>query len=301
MAQPRIGFIGIGLMGHGMAKNLLAKGFPLTFRVRSNRSNLDDLLAAGAKEVKTNAEVAAQSDVVILCVTGAPDIEEVVCGADGLLSKARDGMIIVDTATSEPEMTTRMRERCAKAHVAYVDAPLTRTPKEAEEGRLNTMVGADDATFATLKPILAAYCENIFHVGGPGAGHVIKLINNFIAQSIAVASAEGLAVAVKAGVDPKQLHAVISAGGVNSGVFQMVAGKALEGDLTGMKFTIDNARKDLRYYTHMVEALPFATALGEATHQALVQASVLGLGAKFVPSLIEAQEKLNGLKIVPKS
>jgi 3-hydroxyisobutyrate dehydrogenase-like beta-hydroxyacid dehydrogenase len=197
-------------------------------------------------------------------------------------------------------MTARMRQSCAVKGVTYVDAPLTRTPKEAEEGRLNTMVGADAATFETLRPIFSAYCENVFHVGPPGSGHVIKLINNFIAQTIAVASAEGLAAAVKAGVDPKQLHTVISAGGVNSGIFQMVAGRALEGDLTGMKFTIDNARKDLRYYTHMLEEFPMTTLLGEATHQALVQASMLGLGGRFVPSLIEAQEQLVGVKVVPK-
>jgi 3-hydroxyisobutyrate dehydrogenase-like beta-hydroxyacid dehydrogenase len=298
--SERIGFVGIGLMGHGMAKHLLAKGFPLTLRVRRNRENLADLFAAGAKEVATNAQVAADSDVVILCVTGAQDIEEVVAGKEGLLTRARSGMVIIDTATSEPSMTAKMRELCATQGVQYVDAPLTRTPKEAEEGKLNTMVGADAATFARLKPVFEAYCENVFHVGGPGAGHVIKLINNFVAQTIAVASAEALAVAVKSGVDPKALHAVISAGGVNSGIFQMVAGRALEGDLTGMKFTLDNARKDLRYYTHMVETLPFATTLGEATHQALVQACMLGYGEKFVPSLIEVQEKMAGVAIVPR-
>jgi 3-hydroxyisobutyrate dehydrogenase-like beta-hydroxyacid dehydrogenase len=298
--KERIGFVGIGLMGHGMAKNLLAKGFPLSLRVRRNRDTLTDLLAAGAKEVATNAQVAAASDVVILCVTGASDIEEVVAGKEGLLTQARKGMVIIDTATSEPSTTAKMRELCAAQGVHYVDAPLARTPKEAEEGKLNTMVGADAETFARLKPIFDAYCENVFHVGGPGAGHVIKLLNNFVAQTIAVASAEALAVAVKSGVDPKALHAVISAGGVNSGIWQMVAGRALEGDLGGMKFTLDNARKDLRYYTHMVETLPFATTLGEATHQALVQACMLGYGDKFVPSLIEVQEKLAGVNIVPR-
>lgn len=298
--KDRIGFVGIGLMGHGMAKNLLAKGFPLTLRARRNRDNLVDLFAAGAQEVATNAQVAAASDVVILCVTGASDIEEVVTGKEGLLTQARKGMVIVDTATSEPATTAKMRDLCAAQGVEYVDAPLARTPKEAEEGKLNTMVGADAATFARLQPIFKAYCENVFHVGGPGAGHVVKLINNFVAQTIAVASAEALAVAVKSGVDPKALHAVISAGGVNSGIFQMVAGRALEGDLTGLKFTLDNARKDLRYYTHMVETLPFATTLGEATHQALVQACMLGYGDRFVPSLIEVQEKMAGVTIVPR-
>jgi 3-hydroxyisobutyrate dehydrogenase-like beta-hydroxyacid dehydrogenase len=298
--QQRIGFIGIGLMGHGMAKNLVTKGFPLTFRARRNREAVADLLAAGAREVTTNAEVAREADVVILCVTGAQDIEEIVTGAHGLLTTAKPGMIIVDTATSEPAMTTKMRALCATKDVQYVDAPLARTPIEAEAGRLNTMVGADEATFKAIKPVLEAYCENIFHVGPPGAGHIIKLINNFIAQAIATATAEGLAVAVKAGVDPKQLHTVISAGGVNSGIFQMVAGRALEGDLAGLKFTLDNARKDLRYYTHLTESLPVTSIVGEAVHQSLVQACMLGLGDKYVASLIEAQEQLCGVRVVPR-
>src|SRR5690242_568088 len=151
--KPRIGFIGLGLMGHGMAKNLLAKGFPLTVRVHRNRKSAEDVLAAGAKEAKTSAELANASDVVILCVTGSPQVEEIVYGDGGISSVARKGLIVVDTSTAEPESTARIRDDLAPKGTLYVDAPLARTPKEAEEGRLNTMVGADEATFATLKPV----------------------------------------------------------------------------------------------------------------------------------------------------
>jgi len=297
--KPRVGFIGLGLMGHGMAKNILAKGFPLTVRVHRNRKPAEDILAAGAKEAKTSAELARASDVVILCVTGSPQIEEIVYGENGIMSVAREGLVVIDTSTAEPASTARIRADLAAKGTKYVDAPLARTPKEAEEGRLNTMVGADDATFAQVKPVLSAYCENVIHVGPPGHGHMMKLINNFIAQAIATATAEACAACAKSGVSISKLHEIISAGAVNSGIFQMMVGRMLDGgDLTGLKFTLVNAMKDLRYYTHFAESLPVSAIVGEAVHQSLVNANLMGFGDKYVASLIEAQEKLNGVKIV---
>jgi 3-hydroxyisobutyrate dehydrogenase-like beta-hydroxyacid dehydrogenase len=301
MDKPRIGFIGIGLMGHGIAKNLVTKGYPLTVRVNRNRAPLADLLAAGAKEVATNADVARNADIVFLCVTGAPQVEEIIDGSDGIATVARAGLVIVDTSTSEPSTTTKMRDALAAKGVKFVDAPLARTPVEAEQGRLNIMVGADDATFAQLQPVLRAFCENIVHAGPPGHGLVLKLINNFIAQSIATATAEALATATKAGLSIKKLHELVSAGAVNSGIFQMIVGRMLDGgDLTGLKFTLVNAMKDMRYYTHFAESLPVSAIVGEAVHKSLVQANLLGFGDKYVPSLVEAQEKLNGITIVPR-
>jgi 3-hydroxyisobutyrate dehydrogenase-like beta-hydroxyacid dehydrogenase len=301
MDKPRIGFVGIGLMGHGIAKNLVTKGYPLALRVHRNRKPAEDLLAAGAREVTSYAELARGADIVFLCVTGAPQVEEVVFGADGLASGAHAGLVIVDTSTSEPATTTRMRELLAHKAVKFVDAPLARTPVEAEAGRLNIMVGADDATFAALKPVLSAFCENIIHAGPPGHGHVLKLINNFIAQAICTATAEACAAAAKSGLSLTRLHEVVSAGAVNSGLFQMIVGKILEsGDLTGLKFTLSNAAKDLRYYTHFTESMMLPSLVGEAVHQSLVTANALGFGDKYVASLVEAQEKLAGVGIVPR-
>jgi len=299
MDKPRIGFIGIGLMGHGIAKNLVTKGFPLTVRVNRNRAPLADLLAAGAAEVKTNADVARNADIVILCVTGAPQVEEIINGKDGIAAVAHKGLVVIDTSTSEPATTAKMRDALAEKGVRFVDAPLARTPVEAELGKLNIMVGADDATFAELKPVLAAFCENIIHAGPAGHGIILKLINNFIGQAITTATAEALAAAAKSGLSIRKLHEVVSAGAVNSGLFQMMVGKMLDGgDLTGLKFTLVNAMKDLRYYTHFAESLPVSAIVGEAVHQSLVNANLMGFGDKYVPSLIEAQEKLNNIKIV---
>jgi 3-hydroxyisobutyrate dehydrogenase-like beta-hydroxyacid dehydrogenase len=299
--KPRIGFIGLGLMGHGMAKNLVTKGFPLTVRVHRNRKPAEDVLAAGAKEAKTNADLANASEVVILCVTGSPQVEEIIYGDNGILGVARKGLIVVDTSTAEPESTAKIRADLAPKGTLYVDAPLARTPKEAEEGRLNTMVGADDATFARLKPVLSAYCENVIHAGPPGHGHMLKLINNFMAMSIATATAEACAACAKSGVSIRKLHEVISAGAINSGIFQLIVGKMLEAkDLTGLKFTLVNAMKDLRYYNRFAASLPVAASVGGAVHQSLVTANLLGFGEKFIASLLEAQEKLAGVEIIPR-
>lgn len=296
--MAKVGFIGAsGLMGHGMAKNLLAKGHALAITANRNRDRLEDLIAAGAKLVATPADLARESDIVFICVTGSPQVEQVVAGPDGLLSAARIGLTIVDCSTSEPDSTAVLRDKAQQAGVAFVDGPLTRTPIEAEAGRLNVMVGADAATFGRIEPVMRAFAENIFHVGGPGAGHTVKLLNNFIAQAICTATAEAFAVGSRAGIDPARLVEVVSAGAVNSGLFQKMAG-TLHGDLEGLKFELDNARKDVRYYTHLAEGLSVPTVVGEAVHQSLVLASALGFGAKYVPSLVEAQEKLTGAKIV---
>jgi 3-hydroxyisobutyrate dehydrogenase-like beta-hydroxyacid dehydrogenase len=294
-----IGFIGAsGLMGHGMAKNLLAKGHAVALTVHRNRERVADLLGAGAVERASAAELAAASEIVFLCVTGSPQVEASLNGASGLLAGAKRGLVVVDCSTSEPDSTARLRELCAGAGVTFVDAPLARTPIEAEAGTLNVMVGADPATFAKLEPVLRGFAENVFHVGGPGAGHIIKLLNNFIAQAICTATAEAFAVGQRAGIDPQKLVDIVSMGAVNSGLFQMMA-KTLQGDMGALKFELDNARKDVRYYTHLAEGLAIPTLVGEAVHQSLVLASALGHGKKFVPSLVEAQEQLTGAKLRP--
>jgi 3-hydroxyisobutyrate dehydrogenase-like beta-hydroxyacid dehydrogenase len=293
-----IGFIGAsGLMGHGIAKNLRAKGHSLALTIHRNRERVADLLAAGATEAASPAALASSCEAVFICVTGSPQVEANVLGERGLLAGAKPGLVIVDCSTSEPGSTARLRELAVAKGVSFVDAPLARTPVEAELGTLNVMVGANAATFARLQPVLHTFAENVLHVGEPGAGHTIKLLNNFIAQAICTATAEAFAVGARAGVELSKLVDLVSAGAVNSGLFQAMA-KTLHGDLGGLKFELDNARKDLRYYTHLAESLNVPSLVGESVHQSLALASALGHGRKYVPSLVEAQEQLTGAKIV---
>jgi 3-hydroxyisobutyrate dehydrogenase-like beta-hydroxyacid dehydrogenase len=295
-----IGFIGAsGLMGHGMAGNLLRKGHALRLTVHRNRARVADLLAAGAVEAEDGAALGEACDIVIVCVTGSPEVESVLAGERGLLARARPGLVVVDCSTSEPASTAALRDACAARGVVLVDAPLARSAADAERGTLNVMVGATPADFARVEPVLRCFAENLFHVGDPGAGHTVKLLYNFVAQAICTATAEAFAVGARAGVDLRQLVALGTVGAVNSGLFQAMA-KTLDGELAALPFTLDNARKDLRYYTHLAESHAVPGPVGDAVHQALTLASALGHGAKFVPSLVEAQEQLARVAIVPR-
>ncbi|MBI3528894.1 MAG: NAD(P)-dependent oxidoreductase [Betaproteobacteria bacterium] len=303
MANKKIGFIGVGLMGHGMAKNLVEKGFPMTVLGHKNRAPVEDLIKRGAKEAKDVAELVKVSEIVFLCVTGSPQVEDLIYRKGGILDIAASGQIVVDTSTSQPGSTLKIAADLKAKSVRFADAPLARTPVEAEQGRLNTMVGADDATFGEIEPVLKAFCENIFHVGEVGAGHKIKLINNCAAIGQMVLIAEALSACAKLGVDPKKYFALVSSGAANSGIFQMLAGKAVEGDFGGMKFGLANALKDVRYYNQMAMEFGVAGAMAAATLQTLTQAVNLGFGGPehLVASLVPAVAKLNNTTFPPRS
>jgi 3-hydroxyisobutyrate dehydrogenase-like beta-hydroxyacid dehydrogenase len=298
----KIGFIGAGLMGHGIAKNLVEKGFPLSVLAHRNRQPVEDLVRRGAKEAKDVAGLTAAADIVILCVTGSQQVEDLVYRKGGILDSVRSGQILVDTSTSQPGSTLRIAEDLKAKSVRIADAPLTRTPVEAEQGRLNTMVGADPATFEEIEPVLKAFCENIFHVGGVGAGHKIKLVNNFAAIGQMSLIAESLVACAKLGVDPNKYFQLVSTGAANSGIFQMLAGQAIEGNFKGMKFGLANAAKDLRYYSQMAMENGVAGPMAAATMQTLLAAVNLGFGTPehLVPSLVEAQAKINGVAFPPR-
>ena len=301
MANKKIGFIGVGMMGHGMAKNLVEKGFPTTILGHKNRAPVEDLVKRGAKEAKEIAGLVAASDIVFICVTGSPQVEDLVYRTGGIVESARPGQIVVDTSTSQPGSTLKIAGELHSRGVRFVDAPLTRTPVEAEQGRLNTMVGADAATFREIEPALKAFCENIFHIGDVGAGHKIKLINNCAAIGQMALIAEALTACAKLGVDPKKYFQLVSTGAANSGIFQMLAGKAIEGDFTGMKFGLANALKDVRYYNQMAMEFGVAGSMAAATLQTLMQAVNLGFGGPehLVASLVPAIAKLNNTPFPP--
>lgn len=293
----QVAFIGVGMMGHGMAKNLVEKGFKLTILGHKNRVPVEDLVKRGAREAAHPAAAASGADIIFLCVTGSPQVEEIVYARDGLRGAVKRGQVVVDCSTSEPASTDRICTDFAKDGIAFVDAPLARTPKEAELGKLNVMVGADADVFARIRPALEAFAENIFHVGGPGSGHVLKLLNNFLAMGQAALIAEVLVAGSRAGADLDQFYKVVTAGGANSGIFQMLVTNILKGDDGGLPFLLRLAEKDLSYYTHLTDGLGLPGPLGAGVHQAFVQASALGYGDRMVGGLIRAQEQISGTKI----
>lgn len=295
----RVGFAGTGLMGHGMAKNILAAGYPLAVVAHRSRAPVEGLVRRGATELHSYRNMAEESDVVVLCVTGTPEVESVVHGRDGLLEGAHDDLIVIDCSTSEPSSTERIASDLRERGASLVDAPLARTPVEAEAGRLNAMVGASPEDFARVRPLLAACCENIFHMGPVGSGHKTKLVYNFITMGYAALISEALCSCAATGVDLERFAEVVSAGGANSGIFQLIVPKALEsGDCSGLAFSLANAEKDLRYYNRMADTVPLAGMLGRAVQHALVQGLNLGYADGLVGDLLRVQERLNGIGIL---
>jgi 3-hydroxyisobutyrate dehydrogenase-like beta-hydroxyacid dehydrogenase len=296
----RIGFIGAGLMGHGMARNIVEKGYRLTVLAHRNRVPIDDLLARGATEAESPAAIALASDVVILCVPSSAEVELCVFAENGIVAGAHEGLIVIDCTTAEPASTKRVAAALGSRNVRFADAPLTRSPKDAEAGRLNTLVGADEATLAAIRPVLETFSENIFHIGPVGSGHKLKLINNFLSQGVAALVAEAVTTATKAGVDLQTLFEVVSAGGANSAVFQRFMPWVL-GRESGMVFKLKNGQKDVRYYTHLAEAVGSTAFLGEAVHQIYTLAVAQGEGESYVPALARALGKVNGVQLGPKN
>ena len=295
-SKPRIGFIGLGLMGHGIAKNILVKGHPLTVLVHRNRAPVEDLVGQGAVEAPNAAELARGSDVVFLCVTGSPEVEEVLRHRGGVLEGLSPGTIVADCSTAEPSSTLHMAALVEARGGRFVDAPLVRTPKEAEEGRLAVITGGDEATLAELRPVLECFAEVIVHAGPVGAAHKLKLIANFLALANAAAIAEGMVAAMKGGVDLKALIEVSQSGGADSVMLRRFTRYVLEGDDTAAKFAIGTAAKDLRYYTHMAEGAPTTAFLAEAVHQTYQLATISGYGDRYLARLIDALAAVNGLR-----
>ncbi len=295
--MERIGFIGVGLMGHGMAKNIVEKGYALTVMAHRNRKPVDDLLQRGAAEARSVTELAAQSTIIFLCVTGSAQVEALVRGPDGLLQHMTPGSLLVDCSTSDPTSTLALAADLATRGVTLVDAPLSRTPKEAWEGKLDTMVGCDDAVFARLRPVLETWAGKVVHIGKTGDGHVMKLVNNFLAMGYGALYSEALTLAAKAGITPQRFDSVIRGGRMDSGFYQTFMKYVLERDRDAHKFTLANALKDMRYLEALADANAMANPIGNAVKNSFAYAVNAGRGEDYVPMLSDVIAGLNGVSL----
>ena len=297
MTEPtssvKIGFAGVGLMGQGMAANIVQKGYPLTIIGRRNRAPVDDLVARGAVEVKTPLELAKASDIVFLCLTASTDVAEVVSAMKPGLKR---GAVVVDCSTGEPTVTERLARELADIGVDYADAPLSRTPKEAWAGTLDCMVGASPQVFARIQPVIATWAAKIVHIGGVGDGHRMKLLNNFLSLGYGALYAEALAMAKKVGISVEKFDSVIRGGRMDCGFYQTFMGYALEGNREAHRFTLSNAYKDMRYAEAMANAAGVATPLASAIKNSYALA--LGMGGTgpedYVPHLSDFIRRANG-------
>jgi 3-hydroxyisobutyrate dehydrogenase-like beta-hydroxyacid dehydrogenase len=293
MTIQHVGLIGAGLMGHGIGKNILAKGFKLSVLAHRNRKPVEDLLAKGAKEVKSPAELAAACDMVITVVGNSTQMEDIVRRPDGLLAGLKAGVIVADCTTAQPDSTVTLAAEVAAKGGRFVDIPMTRTPKEAEAGKLGLMTGGDPATLQEIRPILDCFADTVVYCGAVGAAHKAKLINNMLSLGYAAVTAEALTAAKKSGVDLNALRQIVTAGGANSVMFQRLAAYQIDGDNTQLQFAIANAQKDVRYFLQMAENLPVSTFVASAIHQLYAMSNAAGLGQNYVPEVIDVLTSLS--------
>jgi 3-hydroxyisobutyrate dehydrogenase-like beta-hydroxyacid dehydrogenase len=260
----KIGMVGIGLMGHGIATNLQKHGHSLALFAHPGNQPLDALLSGGAKTYSALPELAANSEIIITVLTGSPQVEAVVTGPGGLLEGIKPGTILIDCSTSLPESTKVVAQKVVAAKGRWLDAPMTRTPKEAAEGRLNLLVGGDAALLEEVRPVLKCFAENILHAGAVSAGHSMKLLHNYVSMGMVALLAEAAACSTRSGVAPEVFVDVLAKGGGGGIALERIKPFLLAGDVSGLRFSIANARKDLGYYGEMATQAHAAHALADA-------------------------------------
>ncbi|XQU08429.1 NAD(P)-dependent oxidoreductase [Halomonas sp. LY9] len=260
----QVGLIGVGLMGHGIASSLLRAGHHVSFLEHPGNQPVEDLLAAGATALPSGKAVAQSAEVVILCVTGSPQVEAVLFEPNGVLEGLKPNSVVVDCSTALPSSTAQVAAKVVKAGGRFMDAAMTRTPKEAAEGRLNLIVGAPKALFDDMHPLLEAFAENIAYAGEVGAGHTLKLLHNFVSLGFSAVLAEATAASRKAGIGADALLEVLGAGGGGGVVLERLRPYIANNDPSGFRFSVANASKDLGYYHTMTHDLAVEGSIAAA-------------------------------------
>lgn len=278
-----VGVIGVGLMGHGMAANLLKHGHQVSVIAHRNRGPVEDLVAKGAFEAP-NLEDIARADVILLCVTTSKVVEQTITK---LKPHLRPGQIILDAGTSAPAATEQLARELTARSVSYADIPLTGGPEQAEQGVLGVLCGSSEETFARIEPLLACFATTIRHFGPPGSGHTAKLISNFLVTGMVALVAEAFGAARKAQIDWKDLYEVMLNGSGNSGVLRKMVEPALQGDFDGYRFALANAAKDISYYAELAEKLGTRTQLTESVAEVFTRAVESGHGGRNVSHLLD--------------
>lgn len=291
MTKPVIGFIGLGLMGGNMVENLQKRGFELVVMDLKKDAVAAVLERGNAKEASSPKELAEASDIVMLCLTTSDVVESIVYGDNGILAGIKEGAVLIDYGTSIPASTRKIGADLAAKGAGMVDAPLGRTPAHAKDGLLNIMAAGDKATFDKVKPVLDEQGENVFYLGALGAGHVTKLINNFMGMTTVCTMSQAFAVADRSGVDRQQLFEIMSTGPSNSPFMNFCKNYAVDG-VSDLGFSINNANKDLGYFLKMAEDLGTRAEIAEGTSHNLQAAVEAGMGEGNVPEIFDYFLKL---------
>jgi 3-hydroxyisobutyrate dehydrogenase len=295
--MERIGFIGLGIMGRGMSANLLKAGFPVTVWNRT-ATRMEELVTQGAHAGANPADVAARSDIVVICVSDTPDVEAVILGESGLIHGVQPGALVVDCSTISPQATQQIAARLAQSDVNMLDAPVSGGSEGAAKGTLSIMVGGDATQFERALPIFRAMGKTITHVGGNGAGQTVKLVNQVLVVGNCLAMCEALMLAQAGGVDLQKTYDAISQGAAGSWMFTNRAPQIIHRDWRP-GFTVDLQQKDLRLVLDAADQFGVPLPGTSLIFQFYRTLQAQGLGAEGNHALVKALEHLSGFAIEP--
>ncbi|MFZ4657719.1 MAG: NAD(P)-dependent oxidoreductase [Caldilineaceae bacterium] len=289
-----VGYVGLGIMGMGMARNLLKAGFPLSVWNRT-ASKAEALAAEGATARATPAEVAANSDIIVICVSDTPDVETVLLGDNGIIHGVKPGSLVIDCSTISPQATQAMAEKLAAKGVQMLDAPVSGGSEGAAKGTLSIMVGGAAEDFERAMPVFKAMGKTITHVGGTGAGQTVKLVNQVLVVGNCLAMCEALLLAQAGGVDLKKTYDAISQGAAGSWMFTNRAPQIINRDWRP-GFMVSLQQKDLRLVLEAADQLAVPLP-GTSLIFNLYRTIENKLGQEGNHALVKALEHLSGIEV----
>jgi len=295
MAETALGFIGLGVMGGPMARNLIRAGYPVT-GFDTDPARMAGFVAAGGKAAASAAEVGRAGEIVFLSLPTGDVVREVVTGASGLAAVMKSGGAIVDLSTTEARVAQDAAAACAARGIAFLDAPVSGGEQGAKDATLSVMVGGDAAAFARCRPILSVMGRSVVHMGGSGMGQAAKLVNNLIVAAGFAAVCEGWALAVKAGLDPATLHEAIRGGWAGSRVMEETVPRLLTRNFVPGG-TVDIMTKDVGYALNMARTLNLPVPVTALVHELFRMAKAQGKGGKAQPVLITLWEEWTGIRV----
>ncbi len=280
-----VGFIGVGYMGYGIAKNILKKGNNLFVIANKKREPIDKIVSDGAKEVKSYNELCEKNlDALFLCVTNTPIAISI---AEKLSNLLKDNTLIVDVTTHNQNGSIKMEQIFAKKKISYIECPVMGGPVQAEEGICGGIVGASEDNFKKAEVYLKTFCKDYFHFGEVGKGAKSKLLNNFLSLGTATNVIEFIKSAKKLDINLEKLFAVAKLGSGNSTALNRIFDNVLKDDYTGFKFSTSNTLKDLTYIHEMLKDLGNAEKLADIKKSIYKKAVDDGNGDLFISELIQ--------------
>ena len=290
-----VGFIGLGIMGQGMVRNLLKAGFEVNIWNRTAK-RMDPLVEAGAKKTNSPADLASKCDIVITCVSDTPDVQEVVLAESGVIHGVKSGALLVDMSTISPQATREIAAKLDEKGVHMLDAPISGGSEGAAKGTLSIMIGGDAKQVARAMPYFEAMGKTITHVGGHGAGQMVKLVNQILVVVNMLAAAEALLFGQAGGLDLQKALEAVTQGAAGSWMLSNRGPQVLERDWRP-GFTIDLQQKDLRLVLEAADQMGVPLMATNMIFNLYRTLQREGLGAEGNHALVKALEHLSGFKV----